>query len=198
MAQTFLQTDGDIREVLHTMIYSPEFWSQRRLSRQDQDAIRAGGFGRAGRGRGRGNSAPAGAMDGRIGEPLYQCEPPTGYSDKARCVGEYRRAAQSDELFARAYSEPSPRRAGGYRGCCSVRAARARESSGGCSTARLPLLLAGEVSPRDARDAGKAVERSADFAGEARRSGQAGERRHDRGIGAGLAGISAPIWHSYP
>ena len=28
MAQTFLRTDGDIREVLHTMIYSPEFWSK--------------------------------------------------------------------------------------------------------------------------------------------------------------------------
>jgi len=28
MAETFLKTDGDIREVLHTMIYSPEFWSK--------------------------------------------------------------------------------------------------------------------------------------------------------------------------
>jgi len=28
MAQTFLKTDGDIREVLRTMIYSPEFWSR--------------------------------------------------------------------------------------------------------------------------------------------------------------------------
>ena len=28
MAQTFLKSDGDIREVLRTMIYSPEFWSK--------------------------------------------------------------------------------------------------------------------------------------------------------------------------
>ena len=28
MAQTYLATDGDIRAVLHTMIYSPEFWSR--------------------------------------------------------------------------------------------------------------------------------------------------------------------------
>jgi uncharacterized protein (DUF1800 family) len=29
MAQTFLKSGGDIREVLHTMIYSPEFWSKK-------------------------------------------------------------------------------------------------------------------------------------------------------------------------
>jgi len=28
MAQTFLQTDGDLREVMRTMLSSPEFWSQ--------------------------------------------------------------------------------------------------------------------------------------------------------------------------
>ena len=28
MAQTYESTDGDIRAVLHTMIYSPEFWSR--------------------------------------------------------------------------------------------------------------------------------------------------------------------------
>jgi len=28
MAQTFQSSDGDIRAVMHTMIYSPEFWSR--------------------------------------------------------------------------------------------------------------------------------------------------------------------------
>ncbi len=39
MAQTFLKSDGDIREVLHTMIYSPEFWSKEAYRAQDQDAV---------------------------------------------------------------------------------------------------------------------------------------------------------------
>ena len=28
MAKTFTESDGDIRAVMHTMIYSPEFWSR--------------------------------------------------------------------------------------------------------------------------------------------------------------------------
>jgi uncharacterized protein (DUF1800 family) len=83
MAHTFRSSDGDIRAVMKTMIYSPEFWAR--------DAYRAK------------IKTPfelvvstARALDtdvdtpmplvqwaGRIGEPLYQCQPPTGYSDKA-------------------------------------------------------------------------------------------------------------------
>ena len=47
MAQTFLKSGGDIREVLRTMIYSPEFWSEGRVPHQNQDAVRAGGFRRS-------------------------------------------------------------------------------------------------------------------------------------------------------
>jgi len=57
MAQTYESTDGDIRAVLHTMIYSRE------LPRQGQDAFRTGGFGCAGRGRGDRCSLDPGAMD---------------------------------------------------------------------------------------------------------------------------------------
>ena len=39
MAQTFLKSDGDIREVLHTMIYSPGVLVEGSLSRQNQDAV---------------------------------------------------------------------------------------------------------------------------------------------------------------
>ncbi len=83
MAQTFQSSDGDIRSVMKAMIYSPEFWTR--------DAYRAK------------VKTPfelvvstARALDtdvdtpmplvqwaGRIGEPLYQCQPPTGYSDRA-------------------------------------------------------------------------------------------------------------------
>src|SRR5208283_3476999 len=51
MSKTFQKSGGDIREVMRTMIYSPEFWSR--------DAYRA-----------------------KVKTP-YQCQPPTGYSDKA-------------------------------------------------------------------------------------------------------------------
>jgi uncharacterized protein (DUF1800 family) len=82
MAKTFLKTNGDIRAVLQTMIYSPEFWSRQtyrakvktpfelvvsttRVLGTDVDA-----------------PMPLVQWTARIGEPLYQCQPPTGYSDK--------------------------------------------------------------------------------------------------------------------
>jgi uncharacterized protein (DUF1800 family) len=83
MAQTFQSSDGDIRAVLKTMIWSPEFWSREsyrakiktpfelvvsavRALRTDVDT-----------------PMPLVQWVGRIGEPLYQCQPPTGYADKA-------------------------------------------------------------------------------------------------------------------
>jgi uncharacterized protein (DUF1800 family) len=83
MAQTFQSSDGDIRAVLKTMIWSPEFWSREsyrakiktpfelvvsavRALRTDVDT-----------------PMPLVQWVGRIGEPLYQCQPPTGYADRA-------------------------------------------------------------------------------------------------------------------
>ena len=37
-----------------------------------------------------------------LGMPLYFCQPPTGYTDTRRRVGQHRRAAQPHELRARA------------------------------------------------------------------------------------------------
>ena len=83
MSETFVKTDGDIREVLHTMIYSPEFWSKEFYHAKIKtpfelvvSAVRAVGaevdvpF-------------PLVQWTNHIGQPLYQCEPPTGYSNKA-------------------------------------------------------------------------------------------------------------------
>jgi uncharacterized protein (DUF1800 family) len=83
MSKTFLESDGDIRAVLRTMIYSPEFWSRDAYRAKIKtpfelvvSAVRA----------------PSAEMTmplplvywvGRIGEPLYLCQPPTGYSDRA-------------------------------------------------------------------------------------------------------------------
>jgi len=83
MAQTFLKKNGDIREVLKTMLKSPEFWSD--------DAYRAKvktplefvvSAARAT------NAAVTDAMTlarqlNNMGMPLYGMQPPTGYSMKA-------------------------------------------------------------------------------------------------------------------
>jgi len=83
MAQIFLASDGDTRAVLKTMIYSPEFWSRDAYRAKVKTPFEVA-------------VSAARALDaqttispqlvqwvGRMGEPLYQCEPPTGYADTA-------------------------------------------------------------------------------------------------------------------
>jgi uncharacterized protein (DUF1800 family) len=83
MAQTFLKSDGDIREVLHTMIYSPEFWSKEAYRAKIKTPFEL--VASATRAVGAEVAIPLMLVQwtSRIGQPLYQCEPPTGYSDKA-------------------------------------------------------------------------------------------------------------------
>jgi len=83
MAETFKSSDGDIRAVMHTMIYSPEFWTRDAYRSKIKtpfefvvSTVRALGTDVD-------SSMPLVQWVGRIGEPLYQCQPPTGYSDKA-------------------------------------------------------------------------------------------------------------------
>jgi uncharacterized protein (DUF1800 family) len=83
MAQTFMKSDGDIRQVLHTMIYSPEFWSgdvYRTKIKTPFELVAS-----ATRAVGAEVTVPLMLVQwtNRIGQPLYQCEPPTGYSAKA-------------------------------------------------------------------------------------------------------------------
>jgi uncharacterized protein (DUF1800 family) len=83
MAQTYESTDGDIRAVLHTMIYSPEFWSRDTYRAKIKTPFEL--VASAARAIGAETDLPLALVQwtGRIGEPLYQCQPPTGYSDKA-------------------------------------------------------------------------------------------------------------------
>jgi len=83
MAETFEKSNGDIREVLKTMIYSPEFWSRaayrakiKTPSELVVSALRATGAEMA-------EAMPAVRWTAQIGEPLYGCQPPTGYKDTA-------------------------------------------------------------------------------------------------------------------
>jgi uncharacterized protein (DUF1800 family) len=83
MADNFAATGGDIRSLLKTMIYSPEFWSKDAYRAKVKTPFEL-------------VASTARALDadiavplpltqwvGRMGEPLFLCQPPTGYSDKA-------------------------------------------------------------------------------------------------------------------
>ena len=83
MAKSFTASNGDIRVVLRTMIYSPEFWSKEayrskvktpfELVASTSRALNAEVT----------ITLPLSQWVGRMGEPLYLCQPPTGYSDKS-------------------------------------------------------------------------------------------------------------------
>jgi len=83
MVKDYESTGGDIRSLLRTMIYSPEFWSREAYQAKVKTPFEL-------------VASTARALDGnievglplvqwigRMGEPLFQCQPPTGYSDKA-------------------------------------------------------------------------------------------------------------------
>ena len=93
-AATFQRTDGSIREVLLTILTSPEFWSAeayRAKIKTPLEVVASAVRTLDGR-----LAAGAGARDGlgdggmvlarevaRLGEPLYEAQPPTGYPDRA-------------------------------------------------------------------------------------------------------------------
>lgn len=83
MAQEFLQSDGDIKQVLRTMFESKEFWSPAVYRKKVKtplefviSAIRATGTQVD-------NPQPIVQSLNQMGMPLYQMQPPTGYSAKA-------------------------------------------------------------------------------------------------------------------
>jgi uncharacterized protein (DUF1800 family) len=83
MAQTFQSSDGDIRAVLKTMIYSPEFWSREAYRAKIKTPFELVVSTARALGSDVDTPMPLVQWTGRIGEPLYQCQPPTGYADKA-------------------------------------------------------------------------------------------------------------------
>src|SRR5256885_2536061 len=83
MAQTFQSSDGDIRAVMHAMIYSPEFWSREAFRAKIKTPYELVISAARALGTDIDTPMPLVQWTGRIGEPLYQCQPPTGYSDRA-------------------------------------------------------------------------------------------------------------------
>src|SRR5260370_350938 len=87
MAQTFQSSDGDIRAVLKTMIWSPEFWSRESYRAKIKTPFELVVSEVRALGTDVDTPLPLVQWVGRIGEPLYQCQPPTGYADKADAWG---------------------------------------------------------------------------------------------------------------
>jgi uncharacterized protein (DUF1800 family) len=83
MAQTFQSSDGDIRAVMKTMIWSPEFWSRDAYRAKVKTPFELVVSAARALGTDVDTPMPLVQWTARIGEPLYQCQPPTGYSDRA-------------------------------------------------------------------------------------------------------------------
>jgi uncharacterized protein (DUF1800 family) len=83
MAETFQTSDGDIRAVMKAMIWSPEFWSRDAYRVKVKTPFELVVSTARALGTDVDTPMPLVQWAGRIGEPLYQCQPPTGYSDKA-------------------------------------------------------------------------------------------------------------------
>jgi uncharacterized protein (DUF1800 family) len=83
MAKTFEKSKGDIRAVMTTMIYSPEFWSRAAFRAKVKTPFEL--VASTARALGADVDQPMQLVQWvtRIGEPLYQCPTPNGYSDKA-------------------------------------------------------------------------------------------------------------------
>ena len=83
MAATFSATQGDIRSVLRTMIYSPEFWSKETYRAKVKTPFELVASTARVLNAEVTITLPLAQWVARMGEPLYLCQPPTGYSDKA-------------------------------------------------------------------------------------------------------------------
>ncbi len=81
VAKRFLDTDGDLRQVYWALFTSPEFWSREALHTKVKtpyefavSSVRALG-GRLDK------PVPLARAIARMGQPLYRCQPPTGYKE---------------------------------------------------------------------------------------------------------------------
>jgi uncharacterized protein (DUF1800 family) len=83
MAATFESSGGDIRNVLKTMIYSPEFWSRQAYRAKVKTPFELVAATARSMNAEVTITLPLTQWVARMGEPLFLCQPPTGYSDKA-------------------------------------------------------------------------------------------------------------------
>ena len=82
MVKSYESTGGDISGVLKTMIYSPEFWSKTAYRAKVKTPFELVASTARALDADVSVSLPLVGWIGRMGEPLFLCQPPTGYSDK--------------------------------------------------------------------------------------------------------------------
>ena len=80
MAKAFLQSDGDIKEVLRAMVRSKEFWSPAMYRKKVKTPLEFVASALRATGTQAQNPAPIVQSLNKMGMPLYQMQPPTGYS----------------------------------------------------------------------------------------------------------------------
>jgi len=83
MAQTFLQSDGDIRDVLRTLFSSPEFWAAEDYRAKVKTPLEFVASAARATQADVTNPMPLVQTLNKLGMPLYGMQPPTGYSMKA-------------------------------------------------------------------------------------------------------------------
>ena len=83
MAKSFEKSQGDIRATMRTMIYSPEFWARSAYRAKIKKPFELVVSTARAMNADVNIALPLVQWSNRIGEPLYMCQPPTGYSDKA-------------------------------------------------------------------------------------------------------------------
>jgi uncharacterized protein (DUF1800 family) len=83
MAANYLETGGDIRSLLRTMIYSPEFWSKQAYRAKVKTPFELVASTARALNLSVSISLPLTTWVARMGEPLFLCQPPTGFPDAA-------------------------------------------------------------------------------------------------------------------
>jgi uncharacterized protein (DUF1800 family) len=83
MAKEYESSGGDIRSVMKAMIYAPEFWSKETYRAKVKTPFELVASTARALNADVTISLPLAQWVGRMGEPLFLCQPPTGYSDKA-------------------------------------------------------------------------------------------------------------------
>jgi uncharacterized protein (DUF1800 family) len=144
MAKNYEATEGDIRSVLKTMIYSPEFWSKDAFRSKVKTPFELVASTSRVLDADIPVSLPLVQWVGRMGEPLFQCQPPTGYSDKAETW--VNTGALLNRLnFALAFS--SDRMAGAQVNLDAIFGPEAMGDPNRALTRAIDVFLAGQVTP---------------------------------------------------
>jgi len=83
MAKTFLKSDGDIREVLRTMFRAPEFWAPEAYRARVKTPLEFVASSLRATEAQVDDPLPLVQVLNKMGQPLYGCQPPTGYSTRS-------------------------------------------------------------------------------------------------------------------